>query len=181
MPVNTNESKVYSQVYLRFCEYFAEGAGKVDRIDRQLVEALRTDGRSSWAELGRVVGLSGPSVQERVRRLEERGVLLGYRAVVAPDRVGLGTSALVGLFQRDDVETDDIVEGVRGIPAVEDCWFVAGDQELVVKVRVADVTHLEAVVASLRRVNGVVRTRTTVVLSTRWEARPAPLPEADDD
>ena len=151
----------------------------MDAIDRQLVEALRANGRSSWAELGREVGLSGPSVQERVRRLEERGILLGYRAVIAPDQVGLGTSALVGLFQRDDVETDDIVEGVRAIPAVEDCWFVAGDQELVVKVRVADVTQLEAVVANLRRVNGVVRTRTTVVLSTRWEARPAPLPEAE--
>ena len=82
----------------------------MDAIDRQLVEALRANGRSSWAELGRVVGLSGPSVQERVKRLEERGVLLGYRAVVAPDQVGLGTSALVGLFQRDDVETDDIVD-----------------------------------------------------------------------
>lgn len=96
----------------------------MDAIDRQLVEALRANGRSSWAELGREVGLSGPSVQERVKRLEERGVLLGYRAVVAPEHVGLGTSALVGLFQRDDVETDDIVEGVRQIPAVEDCWFV---------------------------------------------------------
>ena len=66
----------------------------MDAIDRQLIEALRLNGRSSWAELGRVVGLSGPSVQERVRRLEERGVLLGYRAVVAPAQVGLGTSAL---------------------------------------------------------------------------------------
>lgn len=148
----------------------------MDAIDRQLVEALRANGRSTWAELGRTVGLSGPSVQERVRRLEERGVLLGYRAVVAPDQVGLGTSALVGLFQRDDAETDDVVEGVRAIDAVEDCWFVAGDEELVVKVRVADVADLEAVVGLLRRVEGVVRTRTTVVLSTRWEARPAPLP-----
>jgi Lrp/AsnC family transcriptional regulator, leucine-responsive regulatory protein len=148
----------------------------MDAIDRQLVEALRANGRSSWAELGRTVGLSGPSVQERVRRLEERGVLLGCRAVVAPDRVGLGTSALVGLFQRDDAETDDVVEGVRQIEAVEDCWFVAGDEELVVKVRVAGVADLEAVVGRLRRVDGVVRTRTTVVLSTRWEARPAPLP-----
>ena len=132
---------------------------------------------SSSRRCGRTDGRAGPSVQERVKRLEERGVLLGYRAVVAPDQVGLGTSALVGLFQRDDVETDDVVAGVREIPAVEDCWFVAGDQELVVKVRVADVTQLEAVVGTLRRVNGVVRTRTTVVLSTRWEARPAPLPE----
>jgi Lrp/AsnC family leucine-responsive transcriptional regulator len=148
----------------------------VDTTDSRLVEALRANGRLSWAELGRTVGLSGPSVQERVRRLEERGVLLGYRAVVNPDEVGLGTSALVGLFQGDDTETDDVVEAVRQIPAVEDCWFVAGDEELVVKVRVADVSALEAIVGRLRRVRGVVRTRTTVVLSTRWENRPAPLP-----
>jgi len=151
----------------------------VDITDRRLVEALRANGRLSWAELGRTVGLSGPSVQERVRRLEERGVLMGYRAVVNPDQVGLGTSALVGLFQGDDTETDDVVASVRTIPAVEDCWFVAGDAELVVKVRVADVAALEATVGQLRRVKGVVRTRTTVVLSTRWEGRPAPLPDVD--
>src|SRR4051812_1274432 len=146
----------------------------MDAIDRQLVEALRSNGRSSWAELGRVVGLSGPSVQERVKRLEDRGVLLGYRAVVAPEQVGLGTSALIGLFQRDDVETDDIVDGVREIAAVEDCWFVAGDQELVVKVRVADVTQLEAGVGSLRPGNGGGRSGAEGVRLARWGGRPGP-------
>lgn len=149
----------------------------MDATDRKLVDALRANGRLSWAELGRLVGMSGPSVQERVRRLEDRGLIRGYHAVVDPESAGLGTSALVGLFQGDDTETDDVVEQVRKIPAVEDCWFVAGDAELVVKVRVADVAALEATVGQLRRVKGVVRTRTTVVLSTRWEARPAPLPE----
>lgn len=149
----------------------------MDEIDRRLLEALRANGRASWAELGRLVGMSGPSVQERVRRLEDRGVLRGYRAVVAPERVGLGTSALVGLYQRDDAETDDVVDGVRAIDAVEDCWFVAGDEELVVRIRAAGVAELEAVIASLRRIPGVARTRTTVVLSTRWEGRPAPLPD----
>ena len=151
----------------------------MDTTDRRLVEALRANGRVSWAELGRLVGMSGPSVQERVRRLEERGILRGYRAEIDPDRAGLGTSALVGLFQGDDTETDDVVDEVRKIAAVEDCWFVAGDAELVVKVRVPDVAALEVTVGLLRKVKGVVRTRTTVVLSTRWEARPAPLPEAD--
>ena len=155
----------------------ADSRAFVDDLDRAIVRALAADGRMSYTDLGKLTGLSTSAVHHRVRRLEERGVLLGYRAVVAPAQVGLGTSALIGLFQRDDVETDDIVEQVRDIEAVEDCWFVAGDQELVVKVRVADVTQLEAVVGSLRRVNGVVRTRTTVVLSTRWEGRPAPLPE----
>ena len=151
----------------------------MDKIDRRLVEALQANGRSSWAELGRLVGLSGPSVQERVRRLEERGILRGYRAVVDPELAGLGTSALIGLFQGDDTETDDVVAEVSKCAAVEDCWFVAGDAELVVKVRVADVAALEATVGQLRKVKGVVRTRTTVVLSTRWEARPAPLPTDD--
>lgn len=151
----------------------------MDTTDRRLVEALRANGRQSWAELGRLVAMSGPSVQERVRRLEERGILRGYRAAIDPDRAGLGTSALVGLFQGDDTETDDVVDEVRKIAAVEDCWFVAGDAELVVKVRVPDVAALEATVGLLRKVKGVVRTRTTVVLSTRWEARPAPLPDSD--
>lgn len=151
----------------------------MDATDRQLIEALRENGRASWAELGRLVGMSGPSVQERVRRLEERGILRGYHATVDPERVGLGTSALIGLFQGDDTETEDVVDKVRKVAAVEDCWFVAGDAELVVKVRVADVAALEATVGVLRKVKGVVRTRTTVVLSTRWEARPAPLPQED--
>ena len=152
----------------------------MDRTDRRLVEALRANGRLSWAELGRLVGMSGPSVQERVRRLEDRGVLRGYHAAVDPEQVGLGTSALVGLFQGDDTETDDVVEAVRQVPAVEDCWFVAGEAELVVKVRVPDVAALEATVGVLRKVRGVIRTRTTVVLSTRWEGRPAPLPDDED-
>ncbi len=152
----------------------------MDKTDRRLVEALRANGRLSWAELGRLVGMSGPSVQERVRRLEDRGVRRGYHAVADPARAGLGTSALVGLFQGDDTETDDVVEAVRQVPAVEDCWFVAGDAELVVKVRVPDVAAREAPVGVLRKVRGVIRTRTTVVLSSRWEGRPAPRPDNED-
>lgn len=148
----------------------------MDDVDRRLVEELRANARLSWAELGRLVGLSGPSVQDRVRRLEERGVISAYRAHVDPERVGLGVSALVDLFQADDAETEDVARRVHEVPEVEDCWYVAGEEEFVVKVRAPDVRGLEHVVATLRRIQGVVRTRTTVVLSTRWEGRPAPLP-----
>jgi Lrp/AsnC family leucine-responsive transcriptional regulator len=149
----------------------------VDATDRALVTALRQDGRATWAELGRQVGLSGPSVQERVRRLEQRGVITGYAAVVPATAVGLGVSALVDLYQGDAVESRDVADRLREIPEVEDCWYVAGDEEFVVKVRAADVASLDGVLAKLRRVEGVVRTRTTVVLSTHFEGRPAPLPE----
>jgi Lrp/AsnC family leucine-responsive transcriptional regulator len=149
----------------------------MDAVDRQLLEALRTNARAGWAELGRRIGLSGPSVQERVRRLEERGVIAGYRAVVSPAAVGLGVSALIGLIQRDDVESEDVAAQLREVGEVEDCWYVAGEENFVVKVRAADVAALELVVAKLRRLPGVSRTRTTVVLSTRWEGRDVPLPD----
>jgi Lrp/AsnC family leucine-responsive transcriptional regulator len=149
----------------------------MDAVDRQLLDALRVNARVGWAELGRRIGLSGPSVQERVRRLEERAVITGYRTVVSPAAVGLGVSALVGLIQGDDVESEDVAAQLRDVSEVEDCWYVAGEENFVVKVRAADVAALELVVAKLRRLPGVSRTRTTVVLSTRWEGRDVPLPE----
>jgi Lrp/AsnC family leucine-responsive transcriptional regulator len=149
----------------------------VDATDRRLVGALRENGRASWAELGRLVGMSGPSVQDRVRRLEERGVITGYRADVSAPAVGLGVSALVDLYQGDEVDSEDVAEQLRRVPEVEDCWYVAGDENFVVKVRAGDVAGLEAVVSKLRRVRGIARTRTTVVLSTYWEGRGLPLPE----
>ncbi len=151
----------------------------MDAIDRRLVAALHDNARASWAELGRLVGMSGPSVQERVRRLEERGIISGYRAQVSAEAVGLGVSALVDLYQRDEVSTEDVAAQLRDIPEVEDCWYVAGDEEFVVKVRAEDVAGLEAVISKLRAVRGVSRTRTTVVLSTYWEGRGLPLPAAD--
>lgn len=151
----------------------------MDAIDRQLVAALRENARATWAELGRLVGMSGPSVQERVRRLEERGIISGYRAEVSAAAVGLGVSALVDLYQRDEVPTEDVAAQLRAIAEVEDCWYVAGDEEFVVKVRAPDVAGLEAVISKLRAVRGIARTRTTVVLSTYWEGRGLPLPPPD--
>lgn len=143
----------------------------MDDIDRRLLSALLEDARTSWADLARQVGLSAPAVQERVRKLEREGVLRGTTARVAPGGVGLGVSALVGLQQREGVDADDIVERLRQVPEIEDCWFVAGDEAFVVKVRVADLDDLDRTLRVLRHVPGVTRTRTTVVLSTPFEGR----------
>lgn len=149
----------------------------MDAIDQRLLAVLRENGRASWAELGRLVGMSGPSVQERVRRLEERGVIAGYRAEVSAPAIGLGVSALVHLYQGDEVAAESVGDQLRAVPEVEDCWYVAGDENFVVKVRAGDISSLEGVVTKLRRVRGVTRTRTTVVLSTYWEARGVPIAE----
>jgi Lrp/AsnC family leucine-responsive transcriptional regulator len=143
----------------------------VDDIDRRLVSALVADARTSYAELARLVGLSGPSVHDRVRRLERSGVIRGYSADVDPAAVGLGVTALVGILQREGVEQDDLAEALAQVEEIEDCWFVAGEEAFVVKVRGADVDALEHTLGVLRRTPGVARTRTTVVLSTRFEGR----------
>lgn len=143
----------------------------LEGIDAQLVAALRANARTTYTELSRLVGRSAPSVHDRVARLEAVGVITGYHAAVAPAALGLGVTALVGISQSDSAEQDDVAEGLRAVPEIEDCWFVAGAEAFVVKVRVPDVDALEQLLGVLRRVPGVSRTVTTVVLSTRWEGR----------
>jgi Lrp/AsnC family leucine-responsive transcriptional regulator len=132
---------------------------------------LCANGRASYAELARQVGLSSPAVHERVGKLEAAGVITGYRADVDPAKVGLDVTALVGIIESDAVEPTGIEEALRAMPQVEDCWRVAGNEGYVLKVRVTDIPALEATISSLNRVRGVARTRTTVVLSTKWEGR----------
>lgn len=146
----------------------------MDDIDRALLAALRRDGRASWAELGRLVGLSGPSVTDRVARLEASGVITGYHAAVDPAALGRSVAALVGVHLSDTSDQDAVTVALQRLEEVEDCWFVAGDESFLLKVRVPDVSELERTLSRLRRIRGVARTRTTVVLSTKWEGRVAP-------
>lgn len=147
----------------------------MDEVDQRLVAALRVHGRASWAELGRSVGLSGPSVADRVARLEQSGVIAGYTAVVSPEALGWGVTALIGVYLSDAGDQDQVADDLGALAEVEDCWFVAGEESFVLKVRAADMRALEQTLSRLRRLVGVSRTRTTVVLSTKWEGRfPAP-------
>ncbi len=143
----------------------------MDAVDRTLLEALRANARTSYAELGRLVGMSGPSAAERVARLEQSGVVTGYHAAVDPAGLGLGTAALIGVLLSDVADQDAVAAALGRLPEAEDCWFVAGEESFVVKVRVPDVAALERTISRMRAIRGVARTRTTVVLSTKWEAR----------
>ena len=143
----------------------------IDAVDQQLIDLLRTNGRASYAELARRVGLSSPAVTERVAKLEASGVITGYRAVVDPPKVGLDVTALIGVIESDSVDDVGVEEAMRAMPEVEDCWRVAGSEGYVLKVRVTDIPALEATIGALNRIRGVARTRTTVVLSTKWEGR----------
>ncbi len=143
----------------------------IDAVDEQLIGLLRANGRASYAELARQVGLSAPAVHERVGKLEGSGVITGYTAVVDPPKVGLGVTALVGVIESDQVDDVGLEEAMSALPSVEDCWRTAGSEGYVLKVRVTDIPALEDTISALNRIRGVARTRTTVVLSTKWEGR----------
>jgi Lrp/AsnC family leucine-responsive transcriptional regulator len=150
----------------------------MDAVDRQLIQALRENGRASYAELGRLVGLSGPSVTDRINRLEAAGVITGYRATVDAGSLGLGVTALIGIQLSDSVDHEEVAARLRELPEIEDCWFIAGDDSFMLKVRARDVTGLERTIRRLSGTKGVSRTRTTIVLSTKWENRVGDLPDS---
>lgn len=143
----------------------------MDTVDRRLLDALRLNARATYAELARAVGLSAPAVHERVAKLEASGVITGYHAALAPEALGYAMNALVGIFITDSADSDDLADALAALPAVEHCWFVAGEETFVIKVRVPDVAGLESTIRALNAIKGVARTRTTVVLSTKFEDR----------
>ncbi|MDT4937941.1 MAG: Lrp/AsnC family transcriptional regulator, leucine-responsive regulatory protein [Pseudonocardiales bacterium] len=143
----------------------------MDVVDRQLLDALRANARATYAELARIVNLSAPAVHERVAKLEAGGVITGYHASVSPESLGYAMNALVGIFLTDDADTDVVADQLAALPTVEHCWFVAGEETFIVKVRVPDVAGLESAIRTLNGMAGVARTRTTVVLSTKFEDR----------
>jgi Lrp/AsnC family transcriptional regulator, leucine-responsive regulatory protein len=142
----------------------------MEELDRRLVSLLLTDGRMSYTDLGKATGLSTSAVHQRVRRLEQRGVITGFRAVVAADQIGLSLTALVSVTPFDPSAPDDVPERLAHLPEIEDCHSVAGDESYVLKVRVGTPADLEDLLSRIRLAANV-STRTTVVLSTPWEGR----------
>jgi Lrp/AsnC family leucine-responsive transcriptional regulator len=144
-----------------------------DPIDRQIASALVQDGRSTLKSLAEVTGLSVSAVQARVRRLEADGVIKGYAALLDPETIGLPLAALIAITPLDPGQPDDAPENLAGLPEIEACHSVAGDDSYVLFVRVATPTALEQLIREIRR-RANVSTRTTVVLQTFFDRRTTP-------
>ncbi|MEV1000905.1 Lrp/AsnC family transcriptional regulator [Nonomuraea sp. NPDC050202] len=149
----------------------------MEEIDRRIVTLLARDGRMSFTDLARETGLSVSAVHQRVRRLEKRGVVRGYAAIIDHDAVGLPLTAFVSIKPIDPAAPDDAPERLAHLAAIEACHSVAGDESYILKVRVASPAALEDLLQQIRA-SANVSTRTTVVLSTPYEHR-APDVEPD--
>ena len=146
----------------------------MEELDRRIVGLLMQDGRMSFTDLGKVTGLSTSAVHQRVRRLEERGVIKGYRAVIDHDALGMPLVAFISVTPLDPAAPDDVPDRLRDIEDLEACHSVAGEESYILKARVSTPGDLEELLARLRS-GGNVSTRTTVVLSTPWEERAHPV------
>jgi Lrp/AsnC family leucine-responsive transcriptional regulator len=150
--------------------------GRVEEIDRRIVTLLAQDGRMSFTDLARETGLSVSAVHQRVRRLEKRGVVRGYAALVDYDEIGLPLTAFVSIKPIDPAAADDAPDRLSHLSAIEACHSVAGDESYILKVRVASPVALEELLNQIRTAANV-STRTTVVLSTPYEHRAPELME----
>lgn len=140
-------------------------------LDRRIIEILQREGRMTYAQMGSLAGVSSTAAHERIKKLEARGVITGYRASVDPGKVGADVTAFIFVTQ---------AAGPRGVaeevfdrmPAVEECHRIAGEETLLLKVRASSMEALDDVVWEIRELDSVERTRTVVVLSTVFEDRP---------
>jgi Lrp/AsnC family leucine-responsive transcriptional regulator len=146
----------------------------VEEIDRKILGLLCRDGRISFTELSRQTGLSVSATHQRVRRLERRGLIKGYAAVIDPADAGLPLTAFVSIKPFDPAAPDDAPQRLAHLAAIEACHSVAGEENYILKVRVASPTDLEDLLQQIRASAGV-STRTTIVLSTPYENRPPNL------
>jgi Lrp/AsnC family leucine-responsive transcriptional regulator len=143
----------------------------VEEINATIVALLARDGRMSFTELARRTGLSVSAAQQRVRRLEQRGVIKGFGAVISAEDIGLPLTAFVSIKPFDPSAPDDSPERLKHLAAIEACHSVAGDANYILKVRVASPGALEDLLQQIRAAANV-STHTTIVLSTPFENRP---------
>jgi Lrp/AsnC family transcriptional regulator, leucine-responsive regulatory protein len=150
----------------------------MEALDRRIILALSADSSASLSDLAQRLDLPSSTLHQRIKKLEAKGVIAGYRAVINQRLAGLKMNALVSLTPIDPAAPDDIAQRVAEIEEVESCWSVAGTESYIVKVAVAEPEELEALLGRIRKAANV-STRTSVILSTAFEARQPAIPGED--
>jgi Lrp/AsnC family transcriptional regulator, leucine-responsive regulatory protein len=148
----------------------------LDATDLHILDLVQNDGRLTYADIGAQVGLSISAVNERLRKLNASGAIQRVVGVIDPDSVGLSLMAFIQiLLERPDHDVP-FKEGIAALPEVQECHHIAGDYSYLLKVRVRNTAHLEEVISQgIKSLPGVVRSQTTIVLSTAKETTNLPI------
>ncbi len=149
--------------------------GRIDEIDARILELLQERGRIKRNEIAEDVSLSIPSVSERMRKLEERGVIDGYQAVVNPRRVGFDILAFIRVMVDGSRNYDGFVERACELDAVQEVHSVTGDGSHVLRVLIRNTSGLEQILSTIQSWPGVHGTSTSIVLSSFKDTRAVPV------
>lgn len=153
----------------------------LDAIDARLLQELQADAKISLKAVGERVGLSAPAVMERLRKMEQAGVIQGYHAQVDARKVGLDVAAFIGVSIGDPSHLRAFEEYVDNEARILECHHVTGGHTLLLKVRAINTAALETLISTIRALDGVDGTETMVILSTRIERIPLPLEVPDEE
>lgn len=148
-------------------------SGEIDAVNVRVLQELQRDPRLTMSELGRRVGMSSPAVTERVRRLEEAGVIQGYRLDLNPAALGLPIAAYIRI-RPNSGQLPRIAELAQQIPEVVECYRVTGEDCFVLKVHIPAIDQLDRLLDSFLLYGS---TTTTIIQSSPVPLRPPPLPE----
>jgi Lrp/AsnC family transcriptional regulator, leucine-responsive regulatory protein len=152
----------------------------ISSLDVKALQTLMRNGRTTWAELGQLLGLSAPSTADRVRKLEQRGIIRSYAALVDPALVGYPLTAYVSVSLASHRNRAAFLRAISKMDQVAECHHVAGDDDYLLKVRCRGTQDLDHLLATqLKDKLGVARTRTTIVLSTAKESVRVPIDAAN--
>lgn len=151
-------------------------SAELTAMDSKLLRLLMKRGRATWAELAGVLKLSAPAVAEKAKKLEERGVIRGYAAIVDAAAVGYGLTAFVSVTLDRPQHRAKFITTLTKMEEVAECHHIAGDFDYLLKVRCRDTADLDDLLSNrLKALPGIVRTRTTIVLGTAKESVSVPL------
>jgi Lrp/AsnC family leucine-responsive transcriptional regulator len=152
----------------------------IDEMDRRILSLLQQDARLPNAEIARRVGMAPSATLERLRKLEERGVIQGYEVRLDPRKLGLGLTAFIFVKANDKQGEIDTAERLRQHANVLEVHHIAGEDCFLLKVRATDTDDLGRMLRTeLSSLPGVTSTRTTIVLGTLKESARIPVPEED--
>ena len=147
-----------------------ENGAVLDQIDRKLLALLQDDAKISQAELAKAVGLTAPSVNERIRKLERGGIIRGYVTLLDERKLGQDITAFVEVFIEHPKFESGFIEAVRDLDEILECHHITGEFSLLLKVRVQDMAAFrKLLIEKLNSVRGVRQTRTLMVLATAKE------------
>ncbi len=138
----------------------------VDFIDKKILRALLTKGRSTFAELAAQAGLTAPTVHDRVKKLERCGIIKGYAAIVNPAMLGYEITAMMSITTAASTSSREYEARLAEISEIQECFTLAGEETYMARVITKSPKSLEQLLQRIRNLPGTVSTKTSVVLSS---------------